>query len=292
MDTTSMLARVGRPGRRRDGRGAALAGRRSDTGLRRRARHSARQAAGRRADAQDADARRAGARRQTPVAAPGLNVNAFATGLEHPRWIEVLPNGDVLVAESMSIPGSRSSRSSTTPSATTLARRRAREASPNRITRLRDANGDGVAETTSPSWRGCSQPFGMALVGDTFYVGNTDGVWPSRSTAPPGASPARAASSSTSSPVATGRAACSRARTAEALCRRRFARPTSATAAWRTRIGRAAVYELDLAAGTSRIFAIGLRNPVGLAWRAVHGRPVDRRQRARRARRRDAARTT
>src|SRR5262245_20298911 len=112
---------------------------------------------------------------QTPVAAPGLKANAFATGLKHPRWIHVLPHGDVLVAEALTVVG---------PIRTvfdyamfsTMERAAAVGASPNRIVRLRDADGDGVAEIREVFLDGLNQPFGMALLGDTFYVGNTDGV--------------------------------------------------------------------------------------------------------------------
>src|SRR3954468_18477617 len=112
---------------------------------------------------------------QKPTAAPGLKVNAFATGLKHPRWIEVLPNGDVLIAESNQVAGPIRSVFSYAMQAT-MRRARALGVSANRITRLRDADGDGVAEQRGIFMEGLSQPFGMALLGDTFYVGNTDGV--------------------------------------------------------------------------------------------------------------------
>ena len=112
---------------------------------------------------------------QMPVAAPGLKVNAFATGLKHPRWIHVLPNGDVLVAEALTVaPQVRSVFDYAMIS--TMRRAAALGDSPNRITLLRDADGDGVAKTRETFLEGLNQPFGMALLGDTFYVGNTDGV--------------------------------------------------------------------------------------------------------------------
>jgi glucose/arabinose dehydrogenase len=112
---------------------------------------------------------------QTPVAAPGLKVNAFATGLDHPRWIQVLPNGDVLIAESMSM--DRPPRSLFDYAmVSTMRRADAMGVSANRITLLRDADGDGIAETREVFLNGLNQPFGMALLGDTFYVGNTDGL--------------------------------------------------------------------------------------------------------------------
>src|ERR1700731_3861961 len=112
---------------------------------------------------------------QKRVAAPGLKVNAFATGLKHPRWIDVLPNGDVLVAESNQVAGPTRSVFSYAMQAT-MRRAAALGESANRITLLRDANGDGVAEQRKIFMEGLNQPFGMALVRDTFYVGNTDGV--------------------------------------------------------------------------------------------------------------------
>src|ERR1700689_2751653 len=112
---------------------------------------------------------------QLPTAAPGLKVNAFATGLKHPRWINVLPNGDVLIAESNQVAGPVRSVFSYAMQAT-MRRARALGESANRITLLRDRDGDGIAETREIFMEGLNQPFGMALVGDTFYVGNTDGV--------------------------------------------------------------------------------------------------------------------
>ena len=82
---------------------------------------------------------------QLPVVAPGLKVNAFATGLKHPRWIHVLPNGDVLVAESNQVAGPARSVFSYAMQAT-MRRARALGISANRITLLRDTDGDGVAE--------------------------------------------------------------------------------------------------------------------------------------------------
>jgi glucose/arabinose dehydrogenase len=116
------------------------------------------------------------ARGQTPVAAPGLKVNASATGLDHPRWIHVLPNGDVLIAESMNSPRAVMRNIFDYAMVSTMKRAGAAGVSANRITLLRDADGDGVAEIQEVFLAGLNQPFGMALLGDTFYVGNTDGV--------------------------------------------------------------------------------------------------------------------
>src|SRR4029077_5604370 len=105
----------------------------------------------------------------------GLKVNAFAAGLDHPRWIYLLPNGDVLVAEAMN--ADRPARSVFDYAmVSTMRRAAAMGGSANRITLLRDADGDGVAEIQEVFMEGLNQPFGMALLGDTFYVGNADGV--------------------------------------------------------------------------------------------------------------------
>ena len=112
-----------------------------------------------------------------PKAANGMAVNAFATGLQHPRTVYVLPNGDVLVAESNAPPKPEDATGikgfvykqvqkwagAGVPSA-------------NRITLLRDADGDGVAETRSVFLSGLNSPFGMVLVGDDFYVADTDAI--------------------------------------------------------------------------------------------------------------------
>jgi len=82
---------------------------------------------------------------QKPVAAAGLRVNAFATGLKHPRWIQLLPNGDVLTAEALFMPEPAKSIFDYAMTST-MKRAAAVGVSPNRITLLRDADGDGVAE--------------------------------------------------------------------------------------------------------------------------------------------------
>lgn len=110
-----------------------------------------------------------------PDCAPGLKVNAFASGLDHPRWIEVLPNGDVLVAESKEQAGPPKKLMDHAAQAT-MRRVKAIGVSANRISLWRDSDGDGVAETREVFVENQNQPFGMALIGERFYVGNTDGV--------------------------------------------------------------------------------------------------------------------
>ncbi|MGZ8369524.1 MAG: DUF7133 domain-containing protein [Caulobacteraceae bacterium] len=114
---------------------------------------------------------------RTPQAAPGFQVAKFAGGFEHPRWLYVLPDGDVLVAETNAPPKPEDGKGlrgfvqkllmkrvgSITPSA-------------NRITLLRDQDGDGVAETRTVFLSGLNSPFGMALVGNQFYVADSDAL--------------------------------------------------------------------------------------------------------------------
>ncbi len=111
----------------------------------------------------------------TPSAAEGLTVKAFAKNLKHPRWLQVLPNGDVLVAEAASEPGQ-----SWWPRAIAQNWVQRRSGSvtenANRISLLRDTNADGAADQTSVFLEGLRQPFGMALIGDQLYVANTDSV--------------------------------------------------------------------------------------------------------------------
>ncbi|MDQ6716962.1 MAG: sorbosone dehydrogenase family protein [Gemmatimonadota bacterium] len=207
---------------------------------------------------------------QHPVAADGMSVNAFATGLNHPRWIYVLPNGDVLVAET-NAPKRPENNPGIKGWFTNFFTKRAGGAVPsaNRITLLRDTNGDGVADVRSVFVSGLTSPFGMALVGNTLYVANTDAVvklpyadGETQIAAAPvtvAALPAGrlnhhwtknviASSDGSKLYVAVG----SNSNAAE------FGIEKEAE--------RAAVWEVDAATGAHRIFASGLRNPVGMAW--------------------------
>jgi len=200
-----------------------------------------------------------------PTAAPGLKVNAFALGLKHPRWIHVLPNGDVLTAEALSEPGGIKSAFDLAMYST-MKRAAAVGKSPNRITLLRDADGDGVAEVRHVFLDGLNQPFGMALLDGTFYVGNTDGMvaYPyvggeDRITAPgrkvasfvPGGHWTRSLI-----PSPDGRRIYAGVGSQTNIADEGMAKEE----------GRAAILEIDLETGAQRIFAGGLRNPVGMAW--------------------------
>jgi hypothetical protein len=207
---------------------------------------------------------------QTPVAAPGLKVNAFASGLKHPRWIDVLPNGDVLVAEATQVQKSVGSVFDYAMQVT-MQRAAALGVSANRITLLRDRDGDGIAETQEIFMEGLSQPFGMALLGDTFYVGNTDGVvaFPYAAGADRITAPGRKLVSFKSGGHWT------RSLLPSPDGRKLFVGVGSlsniAEQGMAAEQGRAAIYELDPADGSSRIFASGLRNPVGMAWEPQTG---------------------
>ncbi len=207
---------------------------------------------------------------QTPVAAPGLRVNAFAAGLKHPRWIYVLPNGDVLTAEALFTPGGIRSVFDYAMQST-MRRAAATGVSPNRITLLRDANRDGTAEIQERFMEGLNQPFGMALVGDTFYVGNTDGVM---------AFPYTTGSTKITAPgrrITTFKPGghWTRSLLLSPDKKKMYAGVGSlsniADEGMEAEKGRACIYEIDLASGESRIFASGLRNPVGVAWEPKTG---------------------
>jgi len=210
----------------------------------------------------------------TPAPAPGLRVNAFATGLDHPRWLYALPNGDMLVAETNG-PGTdpgppgikgyffkkfKKKAGSSVPSA-------------NRITLLRDADGDGVAEVRSTLISGLRSPFGMALVGNELFIANADSL--------------------VAVPFTPGTI------TITAQPRLITALPSGRNHHWTKSLvvspdgrwlyvgvgsnsnvgengmameqGRAAVWRIDPRTGAKSVFASGLRNPVGLAFNPWSG---------------------
>jgi len=208
---------------------------------------------------------------QLPVAAQGLRVNAFATGLKHPRWIHVLPNGDVTVAEALQSGGQPRSLFDHAMVAT-MRRAAAFGVSPNRISLLRDADGDGVAEQRHTLLENLNQPFGMALLGDTFYVGNTDGVVTFPYT--PGSTKINASARRLATFKPGGH--WTRSLLPSPDGRRLYIGVGSLSNigehGMQAEEGRACIYELDVATAHCRVFAAGLRNPVGLAWEPVTGR--------------------
>ncbi len=202
---------------------------------------------------------------QKPVVAPGLKVNAFATGLKHPRWISVLPNGDVLVAEALQIASTAKSLFSYAMQAT-MRRAAALGVSANRITLLRDTDGDGIAETRHTFMEGLNQPFGMALLDDTFYVGNTDGVMAFPYTAGADRITAPGRRLTTFKPGGHWTRSLLPSKDGKKLYAGVGSLSNIAESGFEVEEGRAAIYVLDLVNGTSRIFASGLRNAVGMAW--------------------------
>jgi glucose/arabinose dehydrogenase len=208
---------------------------------------------------------------QVPTAAAGLKAKVFAAGLKHPRWIEVLPNGDVTVAEAMQ-PGGKPRTVFSHAIQATMRRAAAIGESPNRITLLRDADGDGVAEQRHVLLEGLNQPFGMALVGDTFYVGNTDGVVAFAYA--PGAT--RIDDAPRRLTTFKGGGHWTRSLLASPDGSKLYVGVGSATniaeLGMAIEDGRAAIHELDLATGQHRLFAEGLRNAVGMAWEPGTGR--------------------
>jgi glucose/arabinose dehydrogenase len=210
-----------------------------------------------------------------PTPAPGLAVNAFAHGLAHPRWLLVLPDGGVLVAETDAPPKPADDRGFR-GWVTRLLMRRAGSGSPSadRIRLLRDTDGDGVADTASVLLRHLHSPFGMALVGDTLYVADTDAVvavpyhrGETRIDAVPRSVVALPAGPInhhwTKSLVASGDG------------RRLYVGVGSTSNVGDNGLaaeeGRARILEVDLASGTARPFATGLRNPVGMDWQPQSG---------------------
>ncbi len=205
-----------------------------------------------------------------PTCAPGLRVNAFATGLDHPRWIQVMPNGDVLVAESKEQAGPPRTLMDHAAQAT-MRRVKAIGVSANRVSLWRDLDGDGVAEHREVFVENQNQPFGMALIGTRFYLGNTDGIVVFDYDA------------STGRLVGEGR------KLVEFKAHGHWTRSLIVSPD-QTKIycgvgslsnigdhgmeaeeGRAAIWELDVASETARLYATGLRNAVGMAWEPTTG---------------------
>ena len=210
-----------------------------------------------------------------PTAAAALAVNAFAVGLDHPRWLYVLPNGDVLVAETNAPPKPEDGKGiKGAVMKTAMKRAGAAVASANRISLLRDADGDGVAETRSVFLSGLNSPFGMSLVGDTFYVADSDAVV--RVAYRDGAT--RIASvpvKVVDLPAGPINHHWTKNLIASADGSRLYVTVGSNSNVGENGIeqetNRAAILEVDPVAGTSRVFASGLRNPNGLGWQPQSG---------------------
>lgn len=210
-----------------------------------------------------------------PTAATGFAVNAFASGLDHPRTLYVLPNGDVLVAETNApkkpddSPGIRG-----WVTGIVMGWAGARTPSANRITLLRDADGDGKAEVRSVFLEGVNSPFGMALVGNDFYVAATDAIlkFPYEEGATridkPGVKvadlPAGAINHHWTKDLA---ASPDGARLYVTV----GSNSNVGENGMKAETNRAAILEVDRASGAVRLFASGLRNPNGPSFQPQSG---------------------
>ncbi|MCA6105678.1 PQQ-dependent sugar dehydrogenase [Bradyrhizobium cenepequi] len=210
-----------------------------------------------------------------PTAGNGMAVNAFATGLDHPRTIYVLPNGDVLVAESNAPPKPDDGKG-----IKGFVYRQAQKwagagvPSANRITLLRDADGDGVAETRSIFLKDLNSPFGMVLVGNDFYVANSDAIM--RFPYHEGDTKIDAAGVKlTDLPAGTINHHWTKDLTASPDGSKLYATVGSNSNVGENGIeaeaNRAAVLEVDRQSGKWRVFASGLRNPNGPSWNPQTG---------------------
>ncbi|HET7845755.1 MAG TPA: sorbosone dehydrogenase family protein [Xanthomonadales bacterium] len=210
-----------------------------------------------------------------PRPGDGLVVQPFATGLEHPRWLRVLPNGDVLVAETAA-PERPLEGKGIKGKFMGAAMKKAGSAVPsaNRITLLRDADGDGVAETKTVFAQGLNSPFGMDLVGDTLYVANTDGIVRfdyregATSVAGTGTHVADLPGGErnhhwTKNVIAS--------RDGATLYATVGSNSNVAEHGMQEEVDRAAILEVDPATGATHVFASGLRNPNGMAWNPETG---------------------
>ncbi|MDB6060335.1 MAG: glucose/sorbosone dehydrogenase [Verrucomicrobiaceae bacterium] len=220
----------------------------------------------------------------TPTAAAGLKVSAYATGLDHPRWIYVLPNGDVLIAES-NAPAVHDSEGGIKNTIQKIVMKKAGAGVPSadRITLLRDIDERGVAKTRTTFLQGLHSPFGMALVGNYFYVANTDAIirFPyiagATQITEPGTKlidlPAGAINHHwTKNLIAS--------RDGSELYVTVGSNSNAAENGIEAEADRAAIHVIDLKTGKSRLFATGLRNangmgfqpPTGALWTTVNER--------------------
>lgn len=208
-----------------------------------------------------------------PKPAAGLSVQAFASGLAHPRWLHVLPNGDVLVAETNAPPREKPGLRGWVMGFFMKIAGAVTE-SANRITLLRDVDGNGSVDVRTPFIEGLNSPFGMALVGDALYVANTDGIvrFPYRTgdtriTAP--------GTKLTDLPAGPLNHHWTKALIAHPAGDRLYATVGSNSNVGENGMdqeaGRAAIWEVRLPDGEKRLYATGLRNPNGMAWEPQTG---------------------
>lgn len=207
-----------------------------------------------------------------PVAASGLTVKSFAKSLDHPRWLYQLPNGDILVAESNFMMQGLDGSIKGWFAKHFLTKAGAIGKSANRISLLRDTDGDGVADVKSTFLANLHSPFGMALIGNTFYVANADSIvsFPYNE----GETTITAAPKKlidlpglplnhhwTKNIIANGEGS--------KLYVSVGSNSNIGENGMDIEVGRAAIWEIDIKSTEHRIFASGLRNPNGLAWEPV-----------------------
>ncbi|POA31453.1 MULTISPECIES: sorbosone dehydrogenase family protein [Pseudomonas] len=210
-----------------------------------------------------------------PTAAAGTQVAAFAENLDHPRWLYVLPNGDVLVAETNAPPKPDDGKGIRGwVMKKVMGRAGAGVPSPNRITLLRDADHDGVAETRTVFLQNLNSPFGMTLVGNDLYVADTDRLL--RFNYEPGATEIK---SQPIKVVDLPGGTLNHHWTKNVIASKDGSK-LYVTVGSNSNVGengldqeegRAAIWEVDRATGNHRIFASGIRNPNGLAWEPQSG---------------------
>jgi len=208
-----------------------------------------------------------------PKAAQGLSVQAFAIGLDHPRWLYVLPNGDVLVAETNAPAKDEGFSVQGFVMKQAMEKAGAAVPSADRITLLRDTDGDGVADLQTPFLENLHSPFGMELIGDTFYVANADGIvtFPYEEGA--------TSITADGTPLTDLPAGRNHHWTKNIIASEDGSKLYAAVGSnsniadhgMEEEQGRAAIWEVDVATGEKRLFATGLRNPVGMAWNPASG---------------------
>ena len=210
-----------------------------------------------------------------PIVAPGLKVVPYAKGLDHPRWVIVLPNGDALVAESNAPERPEEGKGLKAFFMKMFMKKAgAGVKSADRITLLRDADGDGVAEVKIPLIENLHSPFGMAYVDGALYVANTDAVvrFPFK---------AGELKAGQGQRIAELPAGPRNHHWTKCLIASRDGKKLYATVGSNSNIaehgmaeeeGRAAIWEIDTATGAKRLFATGLRNPNGMGWEPGSGK--------------------
>jgi glucose/arabinose dehydrogenase len=212
---------------------------------------------------------------EAPIAAKGFAVNAYASGLDHPRWIYVLPNGDVLVAETNAPPKPEDSKGiKGWVMKQTMKKAGAAAPSANRIVLLRDTNGDGKADLRRIFLRNLNSPFGMALIGKDFYVANTDSLmrFPYHDGDTQIPAPGVKIADLPAGPI-------NHHWTKNVIASpdglHLYVSVGSNSNAGENGIdkeeNRASILEVDTRTGHVRLFASGLRNPVGMGWQPQSG---------------------